>query len=100
MTMPGRANHFDLSEFMSSPLAKNIPLPFFRNMCFSPRIPARQEGASADRHETWGGTRMARWTKRVVADGEIVWSSPTLGSSLKSLQATVAKSPAHRREHV
>jgi hypothetical protein len=35
-------------------------------------IPARQEGASADRHETWDGmrwTHMARSTKRVVADG-------------------------------
>jgi len=38
----------------STPSAQKISLPFFRNLCFIPRIPPRQEGAR-DRHEREAG---------------------------------------------
>jgi hypothetical protein len=66
-------------------LYRNLIKPFrekystsvFQKYVFLCAHPARQEGASADRHETWGGMR---WTRRRAgrgvspADGEIVWS--------------------------
>jgi hypothetical protein len=36
-----------LREFLSSLRAKNIFLPFFRNMCFDPRHPVPHEGRIA-----------------------------------------------------
>jgi len=52
LPFPARSNAD--SDFVSSPPVKNIPLPFFGIMWFSPasRL-ARKRGVSADRHDTW-----------------------------------------------
>ena len=55
-----------------------ILLPFFRNMCLSPRIPIPQEGHFGQSSRTLGagcdGRFGAHMTKRADADGENVWS--------------------------
>jgi len=63
-------------EFLSSPLAKNIWLPFFGNLCFAARVPPRWRGALRGRHEREAGCggRSGAWDERFpVADGEAVW---------------------------
>jgi hypothetical protein len=90
-------------EFLSSPRAKNISLPFFRNMWFASRIRFWLRGALRGRHERWDGMRWtrqrrarrqrraseprervsrARKTNGVEAYGKSVWSwHPLLVSS-------------------
>jgi hypothetical protein len=56
-------------KIMSSPRAKKILIPFFRNICL-----AKRGGSRSSR--TWGGvrwTRAARLTSALFADGEAVW---------------------------
>ena len=79
-----RANHFALSEVASSPSAKNILLPFFRNTWLSSSHPAAVRGAYRDRHGRkavgCGGRedaqRACRADESMLAGGQVVWSCP------------------------
>jgi len=53
-------------EFLSSPPAKNIMLPFFRNACYQSRHPASPRGARRDRHVRGVGCggRSGAWDER------------------------------------
>jgi hypothetical protein len=97
---------------MSRPAARNIHLPFFVNIWFSPRIPSPQEGRIAIVTDVGGGER---WTPRMCSAltrrrthpqrtaKSCGPDPPTLGSSLQmtSLQATAARQPgAPRRSRI
>jgi hypothetical protein len=40
-------------KILSSPFCKNNSLPFFGKLCSLAPVPPRQEGRSANRHQTW-----------------------------------------------
>jgi hypothetical protein len=70
--LPGRQNRVRVkSDFArrytvfvaKSPQRKIFLLPFFRKMCFTPRVPPRCRGAFRDRHEREVG---CGWTQRSV----------------------------------
>jgi len=66
---------------MSSPSAKNVPLPFFRTMWSSLAIPPPHEGRIAIVTDVGRGMRwtlglLSARTKAILADGKGVWSWP------------------------
>ena len=65
----------NFGEFLSTPSAKDIFLPFFRIMCFPPRVPPRQEGRFAIvTNVRWDAVAATeRATSAAEADGEAVW---------------------------
>src|SRR5262249_4008893 len=80
-----RANQFVLSESMSSPPRKNICLPVFGNVWFSPTVSPRQEGRTR-RHERRARDAMdvAASVRRMMPRGTAKSGGtdpPTVGSS-------------------
>ena len=66
-------------------------------------FPTEGRCATSSTRDGMRWTRQRAQTKRAKADGEIVWSwRPDAGVKLAGddLQATVAKKPGHRGEHV
>ena len=96
---------------MSSPSAKNIPLPFFRKIWSSLAIPPPHEGRIAIVTDVGRGMRwtlgllsaLVARTKAILADGKGVWSWPPdagvkpEGDNLQVTEAIKARSPGRAR---
>ena len=93
-----------LPVLKSSPLRKNIHLPFFVNTCISLAIPLHSRGAFRDRHERWRRDAVdvsAQQTSAFDADGQAVWSCPP-DAGVKLCMTNARRrwltSPVHRGE--
>jgi hypothetical protein len=88
----------NLAGAKSSPSAKNILLPFFVNICFSPGVPSPPEGRFAIVTDVGSGMRWTCWLRKTGAtgaDGEIArsWHPDAGVKPAGDLRVTVAKEP-------
>jgi hypothetical protein len=80
MRHDGQIICFCLSELVSIPSAKYIPISSFQKSCLYPSHPASTEEGRRDRHGRWKRGAVDAWPaldeRLAIADGEAAWSWP------------------------